>query len=471
MTISAKSRFDILRVPVLGRFLMWKHSRTAIQLPLFFVAVLLVIDGLFGSPLAAKNTATVATWVHYRGFVVLALLIVGNLFCAACPFMLPRKLAKWIGQPTARWPKMLRNKWVAIAGYVGIIYAYELFDLWASPWLTAWLIVAYFTAAFVLEALFTRNSFCMYVCPLGTFNFLYSSTSPTQISARSTDVCRSCVGHDCINGSATQQGCQLELYVPTLKSNLDCTLCLDCAKACPHDNVVWTVRTPVAELFSRTWPRRLDLALLAVIACFVGFLNAYAMTPPIYALEIEMASLLNLQSEAGVLGLIYLAGAFIVPLTLIYAIAMVGRRLTGEDTTLARLVMRFAYAFVPMGFAIWVAHYLFHFLTGALTLLPAAQTFFNETLNMPLLGEPNWAAASWLVPSVSMIQALQSTIMVAGFVVSVVVAWAAAKEANANRRGQLAAVLPWILLLTMITFAALYVFQLPMEIRGSALGG
>ncbi|MCB0162396.1 MAG: 4Fe-4S binding protein, partial [Caldilineaceae bacterium] len=187
---------------------------------------LMVVDGLLGSPLAAKNTATVAAWVHYRGFVVLALLLVGNLFCAACPFMLPRTLAKWLGRPTARWPRVLRNKWLAVGALIAIVYSYELFDLWASPWWTAWLIVAYFAVAFVIEALFTRSSFCMYVCPLGTFNFLYSTVSPTKISARSTDVCRTCVGHDCINGNAAQQGCQLELYVPTLRSNLDCTLCL-----------------------------------------------------------------------------------------------------------------------------------------------------------------------------------------------------------------------------------------------------
>src|SRR5690606_1477860 len=138
-------------------------------------AAMMVIDGLLGSPLAAKNTATVAAWVHYRGFIVLALLLAGNLFCAGCPFILPRKLARWIGRPTRRWPKALRNKWLAVGALVAILFVYELFDLWASPWLTAWLIVAYFAAAFVLEALFTRDSFCMYVCPLGTFNFLYST--------------------------------------------------------------------------------------------------------------------------------------------------------------------------------------------------------------------------------------------------------------------------------------------------------
>ena len=126
-------QFDVLRVPLLGSFLRWKHGRTAVQTLLFLLAAVIVVDGLLGSQLAPKNVATVAAWVHYRGLVALVLLVAGNLFCASCPFMLPRKLAKWIGRPTRRWPKVLRNKWLALAGFIAIIYLYELYDLWSSP--------------------------------------------------------------------------------------------------------------------------------------------------------------------------------------------------------------------------------------------------------------------------------------------------------------------------------------------------
>ncbi len=286
-----RPRFDLLRTPVLGRFLLWKHSRTAMQIPLFLLAAIMIVDGLVGSRLAAKNMATVGAWVHYRGLVVVALLLAGNLFCAGCPFLLPRKLARWLGRPSMRWPKALRNKWGAIAGLIAILWIYEVWDLWASPWLTAWVAIAYFAAAFVIEALFSRDSFCMYVCPLGTFNFLYSTASPLQITNRSLDVCRSCVGKDCINGRyefvdeneiLLQQGCQLELFVPTIQSNMNCTLCLDCAKACPHDNVALIPRRPGDELFRQTWPKRMDLALLAIFAAAAGMVNAFAMTPPVY---------------------------------------------------------------------------------------------------------------------------------------------------------------------------------------------
>ena len=258
---------------------------------LFLLAALIVIDGLLGSPLAAKNTATVAAWVHYRGLVVLALLLVGNLFCAACPFMLPRTLAKWLGQPTDRWPKPLRNKWLALAGLVGIVYVYELFDLWASPVVDGMADRGLFRGRLCAGSALHPRQLLPVCLPAGHVQLPLQHGQPLARSAHAArQVCRDCVGHECINGSETQQGCQLELYVPTLHSNLDCTFCLDCVKACPHDNVALASRAAGRGTLAPAWPHRLDLAMLAIVAAFVGLVNAFAMTPPVYALEARLAA-------------------------------------------------------------------------------------------------------------------------------------------------------------------------------------
>ncbi|MFN8444942.1 MAG: hypothetical protein U0175_29420 [Caldilineaceae bacterium] len=463
-------RFDILRVPLLGRFLLWKHSRTALQLIIFVLAAGIIVDGLLGSQLAARNFATVAAWVHYRGLVVLVLLLAGNLFCAACPFMLPRKLAKWIGQPKMRWPKFLRNKWLALVCLVAIVYSYELFDLWATPWWTAWLTIAYFATAFVLEAFFTRNSFCMYVCPLGTFNFLYSTVSPLQITSRNLHTCHDCKGKECLNGSASQQGCQLELFVPTINSNLDCTFCLDCAKACPYDNVALTTRPPGDELFKENWPHRLDLALMAILASVLALVNAFGMTPPVYQLESWLANLLGIQHESVILGLIYVGG-LALPVAIVYLAAWIAKQLSKSTVSLNRMIMRYAYGFVPMGFATWIAHYLYHFVTGGMTILPVTQTFFANTLGVPLFGQPNWKLATLFTPGVTSIQMAQMVIIVVGLLGGVMVAMSAAQRAQKSRQRALLEVAPWLILLVVIAFTSISIFTLPMEMRGSVLGG
>jgi hypothetical protein len=85
--------FDLMDAPFLGRFLRWRHARTALQIPLLVISILMVLHGFFGPALAPKNLATTVRWVHFRGALVFVLLLAGNFFCLACPFMLPRQLA------------------------------------------------------------------------------------------------------------------------------------------------------------------------------------------------------------------------------------------------------------------------------------------------------------------------------------------------------------------------------------------
>jgi hypothetical protein len=256
---------------------------------------------------------------------------------------------------------------------------------------------------------------------------------------------------------------------------MNCTLCLDCVKACPYDNVALAARIPGNELFRQTWRNRLDLAWLAIVAAFIGLGNAFGMTPPVYVLEQQLADLLNTQSEALVLGLIYFVGAVAGPLLLVYLAAWLSRRLAtsakAPRLTLHRLVMRHAYSFVPLGFAIWMAHYLFHFLTGAMTIVPAFQTFFQRTLRWPILGEPDWQLATYFVPAVSTIQVWQSVITYGGLLAALALSLQAARHAQRNGRRALLEALPWLLLLIALAVASGTTFLLPMEMRGSAIGG
>ena len=196
---------DLLNLPVVGRFLRWKHARTSMQAVLLAVSALILYDGFWGPQLAPKNLAGVLPWVHWRGFVVLALLIAGNLFCMACPFMLPRRLAKKLLPANRPWPKFMRSKWLAIGVLLVFFWAYEAFDLWASPWLTAWVVLTYFVAAFAIDGIFQGAAFCMYVCPIGQFHFVHSMVSPLEVKVRQPAICGTCTTKDCIKGRFRQK--------------------------------------------------------------------------------------------------------------------------------------------------------------------------------------------------------------------------------------------------------------------------
>ncbi len=484
--------FDVLQIPLLGHVLRWRWGRLIFQIILVVIAVLLVIDGFVGPQRAPDNLATVGAWVHYRGLVVLALLLAGNLFCMGCPFTLPRTLAKRLSIAGRRFPRRLRNKWLALAGLFGIFYLYEWLDLWASPLLTAWVIVTYFVASFVLEVLFKESAFCKYVCPLGTFNFAYSTASPTQISVHDEQVCRTCVGKECINGNYAPQpivlidqigsdgvpsqvhehnrrgtlGCGTELFAPQMRSNLDCTLCLDCVRACPHDNVGLFVRSPLKELTDpQAWRTRWDVIVLITALAFMGIVNAFGMVPPVFALIEALAGWfgflrawgLSAKTVEGVVLLILFGvGNLLLPVLLVLAAALLTKTFVRTDDSLRHIAGTFAPAFVPIGFGMWLAHYLFHFLIGIWTIVPVAQAFFGFEPNFGLVG---------VSPNSPLLGLVEGGAILGGFAVSLYVAQLAA--IRRYRRQGFAALLPWALLFLVMMLVALWVMGLPMEMRGT----
>jgi ferredoxin len=490
---------DVLRLPLIGRILKRRRGRLILQIPFLLIALLLIYDGFTGAPLAAQNLATIVPWVHFRGFVILALLLAGNLFCMGCPFALPRTLAKRFSLPGRRFPRVLRGKWLSIGALLLLFFLYEWLDLWASPALTAWVIIAYFAASFVLEALFSESAFCKYVCPLGAFNFVYATAAPTRIGVHDAAVCKTCVGKECLNGSYSPQpiilidqigtdgapirththdktgvpGCGTLLFAPQIQSNLDCTLCLDCARACPHDNVGLFIRAPGAELTQPdAWHKRYDLALLVIGLAFMGLLNAFGMIPPVYALMSDLIDALGLRAlgwsslalEGVALLLIFAVGGVLLPALLTLAAAHAARLLTDtrRRDPLRTALTAFAPAFVPIGAGFWLAHYSFHLWIGFFTVVPALQAFLLDH-RIAILGQPNWLLGG--EPNLTLIGALQTLALLGGFIGSLAVASRTALRLY--RRDAFLGLLPWALLLLALMLVGLWVFGQPMEMRGA----
>jgi len=626
-------RRDLLDLPVVGRFLRWKHARTSMQAVLLVVSALILYDGFWGPQLAPKNLAGVLPWVHWRGLVVLALLIAGNIFCMACPFMLPRRLAKKLLPADRSWPKVIRNKWLAIGVLLLFFWAYEAFDLWASPWLTAWVALTYFVAAFAIDGIFRGAAFCKYVCPIGQFHFVHGMVSPLEVKVRQPDICGSCPTKDCIKGryeqrpvqdadrssqettsiqetlSSTasgwtakshphpdplpqgrgslsssyqgsgdvrgnggrqgigvpgesldstgedsgsepsirhsgesrnpeelsrtldsqpadllrhsressprhgarnpssgerrpqgrmpsttkaltqpardvstpaglqlvQTGCELWLFQERKVGNTDCTFCLDCIQACPYDNVGIQLRAPTSEFKKlEQWhsgvgalTQRTDLAALVIVLVFAAFVNAFGMVPPVYVLEQWLATRLGVTNEPVVLGVLFIVGLVALPFGLVAAAAWASRALAGSKESLAATATRFSYALVPIGFGMWLAHYGFHFLIGALTAVPVIQSFLAD-FGVTLLGAPRWELAaivpdSWLAP-------LELVLLELGMLVSLTVGYRIARRQQNSVARAIRALLPWAVIIVLMFFTGAWMMTQPMEMRGTILG-
>ena len=143
--------------------------------------------------------------------------------------------------------------------------------------------------------------------------------------------------------------------------------------------------------------------------------------------------------------------------------SLLADRLGGTQSTPRAALMRWGYVLLPLGFGFWAAHYLFHFSTGALSIVPVFQHFF-ETWGFTV--DPNWRLSRlvpthWLFPIGAAFVSVYSLLAV----------WTAFRIAlrDFGRRGVLAL---WPPLLFILLFAALslWILAQPMEMRGTIFG-
>lgn len=405
---------------------------------MLLLAIVVMWDGFFGTQVAALNLAGVLPWIHWRALSLLALILIGNLFCMACPFTLARDIGRRILPGKLRWPRRLRSKWLPAALLVVYLWAYEAYSLWDNPWLTASLIAAYFAAVVIVDGIFRGASFCKYVCPIGQFHFVNSLVSPGEIRIRNLDVCQACRTHDCIRGNDGARGCELNLFQPKKTGNMDCTFCLDCVKACPQDNVGLMATPPGSTLTVDPYrsslgrlSKRTDIAALAGVVVFGGLVNAAGMISPVMAWEHQWHALLGANL---VVAAFVIAGALILPALVLLICGML-TRLVPLSGKLADAVRRFVLGLAPLGTAIWAAHLLYHLATVRLT-IPA-----------------------WLTPA-------QIMLLDAGLLLTLYVCWRVATQSTSKRGRAVALIGPWALLSCAVYAIGIWIIFQPMQMRG-----
>lgn len=410
----------------------------AFQILLLVFSILLIAEGLWGPEFAPKNLTTLFIWVHYRGLLVFLILLLGNFFCMSCPFIFVRNCLRVFITPKKLWPKKLQNKWAGIFLFVAILFSYEYFHLWSSPALTAYLIIAYFSVAIVIDVTFKKAAFCKYLCPIGQFNFLSSTLSPKTVATKNLSVCDSCTTYECLKGTQEKRGCETHLFMPKKVGNLDCTFCMDCVDACPYDNIALKTVTPTEELWSDVHragvgivSKRPDILFLIIVFTFGALLNAFSMVAPAYELQSFFTDVFHISNPFNLLLLVFLIFLIIAPLIII-----------------PKKKKELIPSLLPLGFSIWLAHYSFHLLTGVFTFIPLLTKISIPTQYMG-------------IPS-RLVTPIQLGFLILGFAGSIVVTFIM----DSSKRTRI----HWTLAHLIILLAAIWIMSLPMEMRGTFIG-
>ncbi|MBN8247739.1 MAG: cytochrome c oxidase assembly protein [Verrucomicrobia bacterium] len=445
-----------------GAFVARLGVRRSVQAVALALAAWVIVDGFFGAPDAASNAAGGLAWNGVRALALLGLLVVGNVFCFACPFMLPRELARRFGGGRRPWPRLLRGKWLAVALLMLFFWAYEAWDLWNRPAATAALVLGYFTACLAVDSVFQGASFCRYVCPIGQFTMVASLASPAEVTVQSPATCADCTTHDCLRGNpqTRARGCELGLWLPKKSGSLDCTFCLDCARACPHDNVTLEFRSPARSLVTDTvrsgvgrLSARWDVAALALVLVLAGVSGAAVMTAPV-------SEWISAGSDSGSSGrglrtaLFQWGAAGAIPAAVLGMALMLGRRWSGRPVSFRTLACRLILSTVPVGLALWTAHLTGHLMLAGAGELPGR--WLPDVVRRGITGEGMAVA----------LLAFQTLLLGLGWLLTLYAGWQIARDLAPPFRSALRLFLPWGVWTGAIYGVGLWCLVQPMPLRG-----
>lgn len=416
---------ELTRIPFIKNALKSRYPQLEVFIVMLVGYIFAILAGLIGTPVGRHNFSIVFVWIAWWAILILvAVPFFGRGWCAVCPIPLPGewlqrgavlsppdKRPKWLN---LRVPKMFRNIWLQNISF--LLLALFSSVLLTTPNITGIVLAAMIFAAIGLSTIFERRAFCRYLCPVGGFIGLYSQTSPIELRIKDKQVCVTCEGKPCYNGSAIGYGCPWDVFPGGMTKNTFCGLCMECIRTCPHDNIAINLRPFSADLAKPT--ARLDEAFKAFIMFGAAMIYAGVLLGPWGTLK---DAAYNVGTGAWfIYAAVFLSIIFIV----LPGLFTLGIMTTKGRQSLKQRFTALSTALIPLGLMFWVAFSLSFVLTNASYILAALSDPLG--LGWNLFGTAN---AAWQPMLTSILAPAQTLALVVGLV------WSARTAQKVNEAG------------------------------------
>jgi polyferredoxin len=458
-------RFNLLRFAFFKKLVKRPFFPLLIQSLSVFLFLLVLAAGFWGRQEAAFNIAPVITWTWWWALLVFLILGLGKTFCSLCPWEALTTLLSSCSLKSRKksfsfnlsWPRSLRNIYPALVLFILLTWVELGYDLTRDPWMTALMGLVMFLMAFTAAIFFERRGFCRYACLVGRISGLYALFSPLELRPLKKEICRSCSGRECYHGSETAEGCPTSLFPGNLKENSYCTLCSECVRACPEDNLALNLRPPAEDLL-RKHRFRMDEAVLAVVLLALTSFHGLTMTPQWWRLNDWCREVLGWGPKASFTVLMALMIA--IPLVVFHLAAGLSFHLTKPSALTRRdLFKAFAYPLIPVALFYHLAHNGMHFFMEGQNLLPLLSDPFGWGWDLFGTAGKHYGA----LLSLRSVWYLQVFLIVVGHVYGVVIADRIGKRLFSGAR--LKALAPLVAVMILYSSFSIWLITQPMEMR------
>jgi len=377
-------RFELTRWPWLRRAIKSRWFQPAVQLPVVIGFLAVIAAGLFGSQEPGRNIAPVLTWNIWWIGLIFAVFFFGNLWCFMCPWTAIPDWAMRLSLTSTtkvrslgkKYPRFKLWMWPAIILFAVVTWLEIIYDAANRPWLTSLIAIFMVVLSWTLLVLYERKAMCRYVCFVGRVSGQYAMMGMVELRRRDPEQCKRCETKDCYHG---REGhglpCPTHEFMGAMNENQYCTLCTECVKSCPHDNIGLNVRSSGADVL---YPHRSkpDEAYMAILVFIVSAFHGAAMIPLWMEWEDAIRGFLidtqtawfgrELLGFSGTHGgtmtfTLMMLGCIVIPGLLYWllcaAMHWASRR---KDVTLKQVFIRFAYTLLPIALFYHLAHNATH---------------------------------------------------------------------------------------------------------------
>ena len=199
----------------------------------------------------AGQLANVVIWGAWEPAIVAVFLFAGRVWCTVCPLSTAGRVAQrflGLSRPPPPWLKKA-GIWLGTVGFFAILWVERVFHMTRSPLPSGVLLLALIGAAAVFAVLYQRETWCRYVCPLGTLAAGYALPAPLQVRANPNVCATYCTDHACYKGADATPGCSVFHHPLFASEGHLCKLCCNCVHVCPHGSAKLYIRPPLQAIW------------------------------------------------------------------------------------------------------------------------------------------------------------------------------------------------------------------------------
>jgi CRP-like cAMP-binding protein/polyferredoxin len=199
----------------------------------------------------AGRLANVIIWGVWEPAIIAAFLLAGRVWCTVCPLSTAGQVGQRLlalRRPPPAWLKQA-GVWLGTAGFFAILWVERVFHMTSSPLPSGILLLALMGTAAAFAVVYQRETWCRYVCPLGTLAAGYALPAPLQVRANPSLCATYCTDHACYKGSGSTPGCSVFHHPLFASEGHLCKLCFNCVHVCPHGSAKLYVRPPLQAVW------------------------------------------------------------------------------------------------------------------------------------------------------------------------------------------------------------------------------